>query len=208
MSKKQSFFWPSYSDLMTSLFFVMLVLFVITIGALVKSAQVTREKLQAIEEIQDALEGIDPRYFSYNETYKKHVLDIGDKFDVGSADIADLNAQTRESLKIARNSLLETMNKIQRRYRGVRYLIVIEGQASRDDYVGNDILSYRRAIALRDFWFGNDDNHADLNNIIPNCEIIIAGSGQYGVPRDKPDTPPANQRFLVSIVPKVGDLDF
>jgi len=34
--KKESYFWISFSDLMTSLFFVMLVLFVLTIALLHK----------------------------------------------------------------------------------------------------------------------------------------------------------------------------
>ena len=32
--KKQSFFWVSYSDLMTSLFFIMLLLFVLASGGM------------------------------------------------------------------------------------------------------------------------------------------------------------------------------
>ena len=34
--KKESFFWTSFSDLMTSLFFIMLVLFVLTVALLHK----------------------------------------------------------------------------------------------------------------------------------------------------------------------------
>ena len=34
MTKKDNFFWIGFSDLMTSLFFIMLVLFVLTIGYL------------------------------------------------------------------------------------------------------------------------------------------------------------------------------
>ncbi len=45
--KKESFFWTSYSDLMTSLFFVMLVLFVLTVVLLNK-------KMIEIKRITDA----------------------------------------------------------------------------------------------------------------------------------------------------------
>ena len=34
MAKKESYFWTSYSDLMTSMFFIMLVLFVLAIALL------------------------------------------------------------------------------------------------------------------------------------------------------------------------------
>ncbi len=47
-NKKESFFWTSYSDLMTSLFFVMLVLFVLTIALL-------HHKVVEIKEINDKL---------------------------------------------------------------------------------------------------------------------------------------------------------
>jgi hypothetical protein len=39
-----------------------------------------------------------------------------------------------------------------------------------------------------------------------NCEIIIAGSGVKGIPRTLPDIAPANQRFLITIVPKIGQM--
>jgi hypothetical protein len=56
---------------------------------------------------------------------------------------------------------------------------------------------------LRNFWFGDNP---DLNTVLPNCEVIIAGSGQYGVPREQPDIPPNNQRFMITIIPKIGNI--
>ena len=50
-TKKESFFWTSYSDLMTSLFFVMLILFIVTICVLHNRMVVTKGKLEAIEKI-------------------------------------------------------------------------------------------------------------------------------------------------------------
>ena len=43
--KKESFFWTSYSDLMTSLFFIMLVLFILVIFLLHKRMEVTERQL-------------------------------------------------------------------------------------------------------------------------------------------------------------------
>ena len=53
--KKESFFWISYSDLMTSLFFIMLVLFVLSSTGLYMSEQATRKQLDKINEIQAAV---------------------------------------------------------------------------------------------------------------------------------------------------------
>ena len=238
---KKDFFWVSYSDLMTSLFFVMLVLFVLVYAlqatnikkleenkeelinqkallinqkALLEKIQdslknnnkdllAAKEELDLIKEIKKALDNLDPRYFSYNEKYKKHVLNIPNiEFAKGKSNMMFMSGNTRIKIRDAGEILKKLMNQLPKRD-NIRYLLVIEGQASKDDYSGNDELSYRRAIALRNFWFGLNPN---LNNVLPNCEVIIAGSGQYGVPRITPDRPPANQRFLITIIPKIGKL--
>lgn len=211
--KKRDFFWLSYSDLMTSLFFVMLVLFVLvytmqnkTIGELNdknKTLNTAKEELDKINEIRESLENIDGKYFIYNETYKKHILNISVGFKTGSANMMDMNKDVRDQLKDAGQSLEKLMKSLPTN-QNIRYLLVIEGQASRDGALINDELSYRRAITLRNFWFGLNP---DLNNVLPNCEVVIAGSGQYGVPRDLPDIPPANQRFLITIIPKIGEMN-
>jgi hypothetical protein len=81
-------------------------------------------------------------------------------------------------------------------------LVVVEGQASQDGWVGNDDLSFHRAQSLVNFWKANNVGLDELRN----CEIIIAGSGEKGLPRDMPDNLPANQRFLITIVPKIGEM--
>lgn len=43
--KKESFFWTSYSDLMTSLFFIMLVLFILVIVVLHKRVEIVKQHL-------------------------------------------------------------------------------------------------------------------------------------------------------------------
>lgn len=210
--KKRDFFWLSFSDLMTSLFFVMLVLFVLVytmqskmIGELNEKnleLNAAKEELDKINEIRNSLENIDSNYFIYNNEHKKHILNINVAFNTGSANMMDMNEKTRSQLRDAGHSLQRLMNTLPSD-RNIKYLLIIEGQASRDGAAKNDELSYRRAVALRNFWFGFNPN---LNNVLPNCEVIIAGSGQYGIPRDFPDQPPANQRFLVTIIPKIGEI--
>lgn len=89
--------------------------------------------------------------------------------------------------------------------------------------MNNYTLSFLRAQYLNDFW---KDNGIDIE-AIPRCELIIAGSGERGVPRNVPDelnlklTYPepqdfqkawneiemSNQRFLIHIVPVIGNID-
>lgn len=229
--KKNNIFWISYSDLMTSLFFIMLVLFVLSIGYLKiknienerlvqelrKKQEVTEQEKKKIKEINEALKNIDPQNFEYNETYKKHILKIelidnngNIGFPTGSSNILDLNFETRMKLRKAGNNLISKMKDLTKKNPNLQYLIIIEGQASKDFWPGNDELSYRRAISLRDFWFKSNNQSAQefLKENLPNCEVIIGGSGQYGVPRSTPDIPPANQRFLVTIIPKYGEIEY
>ena len=79
--KRESFFWTSYSDLMTSLFFIMLTLFVLAIALLHrevvqigKERDATEAELKKINEIRTAVQSIDSTYFSYDPAYKKHIL--------------------------------------------------------------------------------------------------------------------------------------
>ena len=50
--KKESFFWTSYSDLMTSLFFIMLTLFVLVIVLLHKRMEATEKQLEEIKKVE------------------------------------------------------------------------------------------------------------------------------------------------------------
>ncbi len=84
-------------------------------------------------------------------------------------------------------------------------------------------MSYLRARFLNEFW---KQNNIDLASI-PRCELIISGSGEGGVPRVIPDVVELkikaadtkeyvklwndeegkNQRFLIHIVPVIGNID-
>lgn len=203
-NKKESFFWTSYSDLMTSLFFIMLVLFILTVALLhkqmvriEKEKNATKEELKKITELQEATKKLDPRYFDYSETYKKHILTIDVHFLTGSSSINDLDNKTKNQLIEAGESILNTINEVSKNNPKAQYLLVIEGQASKDGYYLNDELSYKRALALKHFWNDNGTNY--------NCEIIVAGSGTEGILRHKENK--KNQRFLIHIIPKPGNFN-
>ena len=79
--KKESYFWTSYSDLMTNLFFVMLMLFVLTIAILRRQMvrieeerRATQAQLDKIRELEESIKNIDTVYFAYNAEYKTHIL--------------------------------------------------------------------------------------------------------------------------------------
>ncbi len=94
--KKKDFFWLSYSDLMTSLFFVMLVLFVLVYSmqsSLIKELQVSKEKLDRINKIDSMVNNIDKRYFTYDSLNKKHILNIQFLYPTGSNDKSNYSKQ-------------------------------------------------------------------------------------------------------------------
>jgi hypothetical protein len=202
-SKKESFFWTSYSDLMTSLFFVMLVLFVLTIALLhkkISEQNIRLEEFEKIEEIKKSINEIDTNYFEYNETYKKHVLKIQVAFAMGISNINTISNNTKEELKNAGGAIKKQIDKISEDYPEIQYLLIIEGQASNlpgDNDIENYELSYNRALGLNLFW---KDSGIDFGS---NCEVLISGSGVGGSMRDMIDES-KNQRFLIHIIPKTG----
>jgi len=206
--KDSGFFWPSFTDLMTSLFFIMLVLYVLTFIKLQSEKRATEKELNKIKEIEKALKALPSEYFTYDEKYKKHILNVEVKFNGGSSNMNDMNIDIRSKIRDAGKKIEKVLKDLYKKDARIQYLLVIEGQASKDTYSGNDVLSYNRAIALRNSWFGENVDYSSIynNQLGPNTEVVIAGSGQYGVPRDLPDIPPKNQRFLITIIPKIGEL--
>lgn len=202
--KKRDFFWLSYSDLMTSLFFVMLVLFVLVYTMQTKmigDLKVKEAELERIKEIEKTVNNIDKNYFVYDNKNKKHILNMQFLFPVGSADISKIIPNKSKELLQAGLTIKNLILKYPE-VENIKYLIVVEGQASNDNWSGNDDLSYHRAQSLTNFW---KKNNIGLDKL-KNCELIIAGSGEKGIPRTQPDIGTANQRFLITIVPKIGQM--
>jgi flagellar motor protein MotB len=206
--RKESFFWTSYSDLMTSLFFVMLVLFVLVIVLLhnkmidiEKERKATQEQLDKIKEIEESVKNIDQNYFEYNADFKRHTLkNIEVSFKKGSADIYDIPKYQLTKLLKAGRSIRTFVNDTVRKDKNIKYLLIVEGQASKDLYQRNFELSYERALALVKYW---KDSALNFNE--NNCEIIISGSGTESLFRVQGNEA-ANQRFVIHIIPKIGQI--
>jgi len=198
--KSSSFFWPSFTDLMTSLFFVMLVLYVLTIIKLKIQQQASEEQLKKIKEIQKAVEKLPQTYFTYDAKYKRFSLNREIRFKTGESTI---NESDKSFLADVGKSVQALIVDLKERYSGdnIKYLIVIEGMASNDNYQYNDELSYQRALALYRFW---KDSGIEFNEEI--CDLQIAGSGTRGIGRYVGNEK-KNQRFLIHIVPKIGNIE-
>ena len=214
MSKKTAhhadFFWTSYADLFTSLFFVMLVLYVVTFVVLKQEQnkyKADAERLRKLQNIENAVNQIDPKYFEYRPEYKKHVLKVKVQFPEGSSNIQTLDIVQLRDLVWAGKTLRNRIATMNEEYadQDIKYLVIVEGQASLSgDTDANYKLSFERALALLNFWKNEGIDIGEKQ--LKNCEFILAGSGEYGEPREDEANDKANQRFLVHIIPKIGIL--
>jgi outer membrane protein OmpA-like peptidoglycan-associated protein len=195
-------FWPSYVDLMTGLFIIALVLFVFSYKALTAERdrlRVNAENYKRLQAIDDAIKTLaDTQHFEYQAQYKRYVFRKQVQFATGKDGIAPEYFPFMRETGTALNRLISTLRQDPSK-RDTRYMIIIEGMSSRDSYSDNFGLSYRRALALYDFW--------KASGIVFDpevCEVIVAGSGLDGVGRYTGSDEAKNQRFLIQIVPKVA----
>jgi len=200
--KKESFFWISYSDLMTSLFFIMMVLFVVTIGYLQFQKNATEKQLKKIQELQASVQQLPSEYFEYQPQYKRFKLKEQIRFPRGESKI---DASYKDYLVRVGHSIAELIQKLNmdEKYRGmdIKYQVVIEGMASRDNYPLNFELSYKRSLSLYRLW------KSEGISFDPKiCEIQISGSGTEGIREYSGSREFMNQQFLIHIIPKMGKI--
>lgn len=234
MVKKNSkdFFWPSYVDVMTNLFAITLVLFVVSFFLFKgkyqeledanKELTVMKEEYQRVIDMNNAIQSLDNNgYFKYDEKFQKHILTLPFEYILNQYRIPTglSNPEVVTDIKEVGISIIKTIIDLREKYIidgknsfNIKFLVVIEGQASRSgEEEHNDILSYRRALYLKKYWLdpSNEIHFMGMSFMDPDlrCEMIVSGSGFSGSPRE-PDfingnVNSANQRFLVHIVPVI-----
>lgn len=214
-SGNKSFFWASYADLMTSLFFVMLILFIIAIVTMNEKRKETEvlsqelaRKIEKVDEINSATRELDSLYsdyFQYDADFKKHKLCIEVKFADRDSSMEGVPKSVKQELIKVGNIMRDFINKKIAENNKIQYLLIIEGQASKLPYSRNYELSYERALSLVRFW---DANGVKFEN--KNCEVLISGSGDGLLPGTGSMRDPVerkNQRFLIHLLPKPGKID-
>lgn len=198
--KGSDLFWPSFTDLMTSLFFIMLVLYVLTYLKLTNQQKATEEQLNKIKEIQAAVKELPQEYFQYDSIYKRFSLVKNVEFEKGK-DI--IKPKYEDYLIKVGNSIRDLIETLKTKYaqQDIKYVVIIEGMASNDNFSDNFPLSYKRAWAVMKLW--------QKENIMPDqsvCEVQVAGSGTGGIGRFPSNEEVKNQRILIQIVPKIGEI--
>ena len=184
---------------MTSLFFVMLVLFVLVIVLLHKRMEATEAQLREIKKVEISTQNLSGEYFQYRPDYKKYVLTIQVRYPEGKYDLNDIISSNKSELLERLASAGRVIQRFLKTNKENKYVLIIEGQASRDAYKYNYELSYQRALSLIRFWI--EDANVKFGT---NCEILISGSGDGRLDTHsmRESTEKDNQRFLIHILPK------
>jgi hypothetical protein len=215
--RKNNFFWVSYSDLMTSLFFVMMILFFVTIVKLKSTIEILKEERIVLETVQKNVEKLQDRkeLFSYDSKYKRYTLIFDVQFKNDSSKIRAKSLENFETTEVKLRETgkelkkiiddLITLQKTDSAYYNISYMIVVAGSASRTGRADHNYeLSYQRAYNLYKFWRDELNIDFDGTSYHELVEFQIAGNGIGGVGRLDNET--ANQRFIINIVPKIGSL--
>ena len=205
-------FWPSYVDIMTTLFAVMLILFAVSYARFKQKEgqlEMLVDEYKDIINVYSTVDSIDEsRYYAYDDIYLKHTLTVSiayqeKEYDISSKLLYDLTDkekanQKRDSIAMAGRLVQNTIRNLENSQdigTNIKFLVVIEGQSSKipfynNEWQNNETLSFLRAKYLKKFWTDPVEHggcglfqHTSENDINSKCEIIVAGSGEGGVPR-------------------------
>ncbi|MDE5550409.1 MAG: hypothetical protein K2I99_03515 [Bacteroidaceae bacterium] len=225
-TKQKDSFWTSYSELMTSLFFVMLVLFIICLVKVGKTNGELKAKVEVLDSLNHTLN-------ADNEDLR-NIFQLEKQFKVLS-ESSSLEYDSIKKMFYAKDFQEKEVfysndDKIKQEYLDVvdtvgydllqilcslnlnkdfKYQMVIEGNAAikwqnlksgnfNPDNVEMYSLSYRRALALYLYWKSKGFDFRKYNT-----EVIIAGSGFNGMNRDN-KVEDYNKRFIIQIIPKIN----
>ncbi len=219
--------------MMTSLFFIMLVLYVLTYLLLKQKEKMLQEiveiqksKLAIIETVEQNIKPLkeDKKLFRYESDYKRFSLAFDVAFKVAQTGINDAELENPEytisKINQAGQKLKSIIDNLQRqklsnpRMKNVSYLLIISGYASHlmrgrehEDYE----LSYNRAYNLWQHWRDSQQIDFEALKYKGLVDLQISGNGWGGVGRFERDSlndfvnEKRNQRFIIQIVPKIGN---
>jgi ACT domain-containing protein len=125
----------------------MLTLFIVVIVALnnarldaIEQNEELKAKIAKADEINDATRELDiyySEYYNYIPKYKKHKLGINVNFRYNSSSMDNISRQKKDSLIKAGGILQDFIKKTIMNNPQIQYLLIIEGQASKDAYMHN-----------------------------------------------------------------------
>lgn len=215
--RRQDSFWLSYSDLMTSLFFIMLVLFIVCIikmkgtqnqlTELLGETQATNEQYENILQLETQFKELsESTTLRYDEEHKTFIAKDFEGIEIFEHESSVIKKEYLPTVDQVGKDLDKLLSQLSSGNSSFQYLLVIEGNAANSyqhpmpvDKEYTYKLSYERSLALYYRWTQVDK--LDLRKY--NTEIQICGSGLNGINRDK-KVEDNNKRFVIQIIPKIS----
>lgn len=206
--KSSDFFWVSFADLMTSLFFIMLVLFVLTVVYLRVEQNKVIAKIDELEKIVQLKEQFkalqNDEDFYYLEECKKYVASSLMGIEIFEPNKTEILPEYKNITLGVGKKIEQFLNTLQENNPNFSYLVIIEGNMGNSydmkfspDTKFGYTRSYDRALAVYNLWTENEINFRKSN-----VEVLIAGSGFNGLCREEDEE--KNKRFSIQIIPKVS----
>jgi hypothetical protein len=198
------------------------------LGVAQDSIKIVADKYKIIETVEKNLEPLkeDSLLFSYDKIYKRYSLVFNvefyeNRFTISENDLKNFN-ETIEVLNNVSYKLKQVIKKLEQQkrdsiaYKNISYLIVVSGSASdlpNNNINDNYLLSFKRAYYLYKYWKESLNIDFDAPIYHDLIDFQIAGNGIGGVGRFPNNSANdyaserKNQRFLINIIPKIGELE-
>ena len=207
-----SSFWVGYADLMTSLFFVFLVVATtLALGFRYQASiyEADARELARIREIASAASSLtESERFFFNEEQSR--FELKNNFMFGEGGSTRIDEAAKPELIAAGRDIERVLRSVQSDTTDVRFKVVIEGRAARHwayedrhrnaDRGGvNREMSYKRALALATLW---SEAGIDLESY--GSELFVAGAGFEGkgrYPYSDGVTEGKNKQIVVQVIP-------
>ena len=212
-------FWPSYVDLFTGLFVVMLILFVVSYFAFQKSEGSLKTKLAVysqLDRLDSCLKTLDEdhEYFTFDSSTHNYILNTNILFDQNKYVIPD---SSKPALIEAGRELRNFLDNMSEAFHdSLKLIVVIEGMAAYNEWTCPDResqtvyqLTYNRALAFYNLLsmdsiklFSNKEE--DPLNSEKKYQILVSGSGFNGFGRKNGAYEDYNKKFIIHILPKIS----
>lgn len=215
--RRRDSFWLSYSDLMTSLFFIMLVLFIVCIikmkgtqnelAGKYEGEKIEKERLQSVLNLEEQFKELSKSStLRYDEEHRTFIAKDFEGIEIFEQESSVIKDEYLATVDKVGKDLDKLLSQLYSNNQNFSYLLIIEGNAANSymnpmpvDKQYTYRLSYDRSLALYYRWTKHDK--LDLRKY--NTEIQICGSGLNGINRDKINEN-NNKRFVIQIIPKIS----
>ena len=157
------------------------------------------EVLHEIEVVEDIGEHLDARYFTYDYRWHRNTLTKTITFPKGSSTLLLEDQQWLLGAGQAIQRAIHNIKTSETYGLNFTFTVVIEGRSSNDGFAENNVLSYKRALAVKQLW-----EQFSVFQLFDSVDLQVAGSGPGGIGREPNEA--QNQRILIHLIPKIGHL--